>query len=215
MKKFAVICGLLAMCAFVGCDDDKDSSNGGSNGGGSSSGGIVQVPAGQNNTVGAACNYETFVESCDGNKVIYCGESEDGSEVVKVLACQSACIITEAGKLNYADCAEKYTEVCSAEGQVEYSCETDLYDILGLVTYKCQKWSDGKLHWSAVESEYCSSCTESANGCVKTTCTGDSSACTDDVQGQMCIDGMLFTVVCDMYDDEAMCDTDEYGVYCL
>lgn len=214
MKKFAVICGLLAMCAFVGCDDDKDSSNGGSNGGGSSSGGIVQVPAGQNNTVGAACNYETFVESCDGNKVVYCGENESGASTVISVECEASCVLTEASGLNFATCSEWLTEVCPKEGDKKYQCDVDEDGVLGQFELKCQKWSDGKLHWYAINDKACTECSDTANGCIQKTCTASDTKCSDDFTGQMCFDNMLYTLMCEYVDEDAMCD-DEDGVYCL
>ena len=212
MKKLALVCGLLAMIAFIGCDDDKN-TNGGGGGGGSNTGVITAVPAGQNNTNGAACNPDTFVQFCDGNNAVFCY-----ANVVMVDACSSSCIVTYSNdKLNYADCSDYYsaTDNCTKEGEVSYECGVDEDGLLGQSEYHCQKWSDGVMRKYAAYGDYCTECTDAAGGCVQKSCTGSDATCSDDLaSGSMCYDGMLLTAFCDLIDEDAMCEVDEYGVFC-
>ncbi|MBR4986486.1 MAG: hypothetical protein IKY83_12190 [Proteobacteria bacterium] len=217
MKKFAVICGLLALCAFVGCDDDKNTNTNTKDPtpSGSVSLDITSVPAAQNNTKGAACDYNTFVESCIGSDAVWCGEDASGNSVVEYSTCESSCIITSTSdKLNFATCPDLYEADfdCAAEGMESYACGYDYYGFLGQDHLRCQKWSDGKLHWYAIGGSYCTTCTDTANGCVLNNCTGNEGSCSaDGGEATYCEGGYMVTMAC--YEDEE-CEEDDQGAFC-
>lgn len=216
MKKLALVCGLLAMIAFIGCDDDKNTNGGGGgNNSGSSAGSIASVPAGQNSAAGAACDPNTFVQFCDGNKAVFCDFYDN---VVYVDACKTSCIVTYTDDhLNYADCENYYgaADNCTKEGDISYECGVDGDGLLGQSEYHCQKWSDGVMRKYAATGDYCTECTDVAGGCVQKSCTGSDATCSEDLaSGSMCYDGLLMTALCDLIDEDAMCESDEAGVFC-
>jgi len=82
------------------------------------------VPPEQKNNTGDECDFDTFVEFCDGNDVVYCKES-----VVKRSSCGTMTCITTVGLYdnygdkNYAECYSK----CNKAGETSTTCRGKTY----------------------------------------------------------------------------------------
>ncbi len=158
------------------------------------------VPSGQNNTEGAECNIDTFVEYCDGNSAVYCGYEYDektDTERYKVeyYVCEknSLCMTALNREMrNYSNCIEP-NDVCTTENSTDYYCEIlpfegeDESNDEGYVyqyKYNCSYWSDGKLHWvyDELDSSYCSTACVDGSGCQFNACIpGAASSCSDNL----------------------------------
>ncbi len=113
--------------------------------------GVCVTPEMKNIKEDAICDPETFVEFCDGNRVVYCDQG-----AVVIGQCDERCVVYEetyfgivrqqAGCVDGGECTElnAVTRTCSVvqgNGQV-------------LVT-ACQKTTRNKLQWVSVDGYYC------------------------------------------------------------
>ena len=156
---------------------DTDSGNSGSDSGNSGSASedaltlnesnLQTVPSSQDNTEGAECDSDTFVESCVGDSVVYCYYGE----VVK-LDCASEnyqCITTletyNGSSYNFANCYQS----CTTVGQSQTVCGygDDYADTLD--TYVCAKSSVGNV-WNITDSQYCGTACSNASCSVNQAC---------------------------------------------
>ena len=220
--------------------DNGDSGNAGDNGDNGDSGNtgestwkpnedILPVPANQVNTPGAACD-ESFVEFCDGEKLVYCGQESilDDPEVM-VADCTSdgfngKCLvmletdIDTNGNIvsyNYGSCYA----TCDTAGAETSECGYDYMNYYEdtLDTYTCTSTSKGNL-WILTDYDYCGTV------CTNNTCETNKSCGDIDMMGSCKSNNAYF---CDMDAEwenevlhviacgELMCiDDEDWGAYC-
>ena len=96
-------------------------------------------------TSGDPCTKETFLESCDGNQLVYCSCTDDGC-VTDVTDCESDTCALHAGR-NYAFCVKPDDKCTStAVGEMTYC-----YQPAGLINaylekFECAMATDGKYY---------------------------------------------------------------------
>ena len=185
---------------------------------------LFEVPAGQNNTEGAPCDPETFVEFCDGNSVVYCEEEEiyddEGETVgydsyVEKYECEEeepVCLTylrnDEGKKHNWAACFSR----CETIGKdSECSTDEDGFDFW-YIEYVCKQTSKGKLLFYSEYLPCNSACSENGKTCKMEKCDPETYEATCDEDGvfHWCYEsyGYLSAAFCEAY--EGVCGYDEY-----
>ena len=115
---------------------------------------VKPVPEGQDNTNGAECDSETFVEFCDGNTAVYCTGTVNRKDCGSYDPLERICVTTVGlysshGNKNYAWC---YTscETPGGYGEPESCSETpvDDYFVGTEEFYMCLKTSKGNLYFN-------------------------------------------------------------------
>ena len=203
----------------------------------------------QNNTEGASCD-ASFVENCQGDSAIYCdyyynentGKYDETTTVIDNRCnwydnddegIAYTCGTWNDNGVTRATCIDKNdNDLCSEQGKEEKVCsvtyDSDLDEYLSVqMTTRCELFSDGKLHTTLIDMQYCSNICSETDGCQQTTCTlpADTSKFADVCEGNIakfCIeftDGQtlylaadceLQNATCQKYDSgEAVCDTGE------
>jgi len=194
---------------------------------------INKTPSTQNNSANASCNANTFVESCDGNKVVYCsskgtvahydcGNYDDGSDTGYTCA-----VTLDDDNYNYANCvAQKVTEKTLSNFCTEsdyktnnHSKQCDYYPYGSEYyeyeyEYACTPYSDGYYHWTEAGGKFCSDLC--SKGCTQQTCEyGSDDLCSGNAV-KTCIgvgtNQYIYVVNdCNAYTFEASCSIDEDG----
>ena len=190
MKKFFVLSLMvLSMICFASCgssDDSKEENNkeGNKDGGNGNSTvvdeNILEVPADQDNTVGAPCDDKTFIEFCDGNAYVDCSEeyveeAEGEGEykyVVRKYECSGeapVCFVSkyksdeENKEYNWAACYSLCEKEDPDKGQ---GCTT--YDSgysFMIEEYECVETSKGRIKFSEDSTLCNSACSEDGKTC--------------------------------------------------
>lgn len=237
MKKFLVFSLMvLSMIFLVSCGgdskkEDKDSSKNGSeqtddSGSDSSSDkdftvdeNIFEVPADQDNTAGAPCDPETFVEFCEGNAYVDCCEAyTDEGELqylVRKNECNGetpVCFVSrekneaEKREYNWAACYSSCEGENTGKGQACITYDNGYSFVLE--DYRCIETSKGKLKFSEDETLCNSACSEDGKTCEIKQCdpAEDKSYCDENGILHECNDWLSLATVsfCENFPEEPL-----------
>ena len=157
--------------------------------------GFQTVPADQKNTEGNDCDAKKFVAHCEKDThMIYCGyfynnlteKYDDYTTVIRERCADEndietgteyKCALWLDNGVNVASCVEKNDkDLCTEAGKEEQVCSVDFDENIGdyvsvLLTKRCEKFSDGKLHNTIVNRKFCSNICSDTEGCITTRCT--------------------------------------------
>ena len=151
---------------------------------------LQEVPEDQNNTTGAECDPDTFVQHCSGNTAVWCEVNSKNTPVVKSDVCgdeHPTCSLTLINGKNYAVCLGDDL-ACSKGDKEEADCTTDMYGYELRRAYTCQQHADGN-YYLTYHEDYCSGLC-STKGCKTESCDPNLSKCGDD--------GGNYTLECDV-----------------
>lgn len=185
---------------------------------------LFEVPAGQDNTDGAPCDPETFVEFCDSNTVVYCEEEEiydDEGEpagynyFVSKYECEEddpVCLTyrrnDKGWEHNWAACFSS----CETIGKDSECIDEDNFDFW-YTEYVCKQTSKGKLLFYGEYIPCNSVCSEDGKTCKMEKCDPETDAPTCDENGVLhwCYEsyGYLSAAFCEAY--EGVCGYDNDG----
>ncbi|MBQ9817925.1 MAG: hypothetical protein IJM59_10755, partial [Proteobacteria bacterium] len=149
---------------------------------------LTKVPEEQNNTEGATCDRNTFVEHCDGLKVISC-ETNDNKTIVEAEECEEGytCALSLLDGKNRVMCIDSKS-TCKKGTKDDIACDLDKYGFEMSVTYKCLQFEDGNYYFAFAGLEYCSGlCT--SKGCSQVSC--------DPSKGHTCSEDGKATMECE------------------
>ena len=141
---------------------------------------LIEVPEEQNNKEGADCDRKTFVEHCDGTKVVSC-ENNDDKTIVEAESCAEGyhCALSLLDGKNRVMCIDSKSS-CSKGTKDDITCDVDQYGYEMSATYKCLQFEDGLYYYAFTGLQYCSGrCT--SKGCSQETCNpADDQKCSAD-----------------------------------
>lgn len=154
---------------------------------------LFEIPANQDNTEGAPCDFQTFVEFCDGNAYIYCSPEEEYNEkgeieekyFVERYECDEDAPVCftyrrndEGWEHNWANCFS----YCETIGKEPECASDDGFDFWYFES-TCKQTSKGKLMFEG-EAVPCNSvCSEDGKTCEIEECDPETYEATCDENG--------------------------------
>ena len=143
---------------------------------------LQEVPANQNNTKGAECDPNTFVEHCRGSNMVLC-KYDDVKKKGKVTLdeCNTGdtCNLTLIDGKNYPGCIGE-SWACQQGDSGEKACDTDDLGYELLRVYSCVLFDDGNYYQVYTETYCAGAC--STKKCEPESCDPLVSKCSDDLQ---------------------------------
>ncbi|MBP5406642.1 hypothetical protein J6Z19_05780 [bacterium] len=181
---------------------------------------LAEIPEDQDNTEGASCDPDTFIEFCDGNTVVYCfsTEFEQNGHVIKSTCdwnypvCFTHAYEYEEKPWNVAGCYAS----CDGEnvGDGEICLTYDSGYTFELEKYKCIETSKGKLRFLDESTTCNSACSEDGRSCEIKECdpSKDKAYCDENGVLHECIEwsGMEIASFCNYEDSNMVCEYIEY-----
>ena len=114
---------------------------------------------------GSDCDSKTFVESCDGTKVVWCYGGKVVNGTLDCAESNTSCIVLDVKGKPYAECIDE-TKKCDKAGEYYDAChQYSIYSDVG--HYYCAPGSDNNNYGIRMDSEECSE--PDAPACVKST----------------------------------------------
>ena len=243
MKRFLIFAGIFFL--FSGCGDGGNDVTDDGAGNGNEGGGQMVVVEGmacgsgvcdvgsvcikgacvaRTNTVdleGTKCNETTFVESCDGNSVVYCAQTVDGEGKtvwqVAVSDCGSAKCALRA-RANFGFCVVDEPR-CTAEtaGRMTYCSivkDQDGNPVTGGMSYvyyyDCDQATDGKYYAFRDVNNRSDECPA---GCLGDVCSSTGERCQQATYPERCEGAVHY--YCSSDGTEERFDCADYGTTCV
>ena len=181
---------------------------------------LFEVPADQNNTEGASCDPQTFVEFCDGNAYVYCSEQYNEDDeliyIVEKYECddeESPICFTyrrndEGWEHNWAACFSS----CETIGKGSECTSEDDGFYFWYYESTCKQTSKGKLLFFGEAIPCNSACSEDGKTCEMKECNPETDAATCDENGVLhyCDEYSKFTAAEFCALDGAVCGYNEF-----
>ncbi|MBP5406643.1 hypothetical protein J6Z19_05785 [bacterium] len=180
---------------------------------------LFEVPADQNNTEGALCDPQTFVEFCDGNAYVYCSEQYENDEITNIVekyecddeespVCFTYRRNDEGWEHNWAACFSR----CETIGKGSECTSEDDGFYFWYYESTCKQTSKGKLLFFGEYIPCNSACSEDGKTCEIKECNPETDAPTCDENGVLhyCDEYSNFTAAEFCALDGAVCGYDEF-----
>ena len=157
---------------------------------------------------GVACNAQSFVESCDGNSLVYCDCDESGNCLTAVAPCSSGETCALMADKNFGMCA--ISDAKCAQSGVFTRC----FDLIGGISYieyyACALATDGRYYpfRDGIETADCiGACVDSYRCNLNEEVCGDSfvESCEGNIM-TYCADGKVFRMNCEDYGTTCVMD---------